>query len=41
MILLVFYSPLGDARRALLAFVDHLEGRIPSCAEKWDAGLVA
>jgi guanylate kinase len=36
-----FYYPLGDARRALLAFVDLLEGRIPACAEKWDAGLVA
>jgi hypothetical protein len=31
---------LGDARRALLAFVDLLEGRVPACAEKWDAGLV-
>jgi guanylate kinase len=35
-----FYYPLGDARRALLAFVDLLEGRIPACAEKRDAGLV-
>jgi guanylate kinase len=35
-----FYYPLGDARRALLAFVDLLEDRIPSCAEKWDAGLL-
>jgi guanylate kinase len=35
-----FYYPLGDARRALLAFVDLLEGRIPSCAEKWEAGLL-
>jgi guanylate kinase len=35
-----FYHPLGDARRALLAFVDLLEGRIPSCAEKWDAALL-
>jgi hypothetical protein len=26
--------------RALLAFVDLLERRIPACAEKWDAGLV-
>ncbi len=36
-----FYYPLGDARRALLAFVDLLEGRVPACAEKWDAGLLA
>jgi guanylate kinase len=36
-----FYYPLGDARRALLAFVDLLEGRIPRCAEKWDAALLA
>ena len=35
-----FYYPLGEARRALLAVVDLLEGRTPSCAEKWDAGLL-
>jgi guanylate kinase len=35
-----FYYPLGDARRTLLAFADLLEGRVPSCAEKWDADLV-
>jgi guanylate kinase len=34
-----FYYPLGDARRALLAFVDLLQGRIPACAEKWEPGL--
>ena len=28
-----FYYPLGEARRALLAVVDLLEGRKPSCAE--------
>jgi len=33
------YYPLGDARRALLAFVDLLDGRIPSCAEKWEVEL--
>ncbi len=33
------YYPLGDARRALLAFADLLEGRVPACAEKWDADL--
>ena len=36
-----FYYPLGEARRALLAFVDLLEGRIPACAEKWEDGLVS
>jgi guanylate kinase len=36
-----FYYPLGDARRALLAFVDLLEGRRPACAEKWDTGVLA
>ena len=35
-----FYYPVGDARRALLAFVDLLEGRVPPCAEKWEAGLL-
>ena len=35
-----FYYPLGDARRALLAFADLLEGRVPACAEKWEAGLL-
>ena len=35
-----FYHPLGDARRTLLAFVDLLEGRIPSCAEKWNTALL-
>jgi guanylate kinase len=34
-----FHYPLGDARRALLAFVDLLEGRIPSCVEKWNTAL--
>jgi guanylate kinase len=36
-----FYYPLGDARNALLAFVDLLEGRVPANAEKWDADLIA
>jgi len=34
------YYPLGDARKALLAFVDLLEGRVPANAEKWEANLV-
>ena len=36
-----FYYPLGDARRAVLAFADLLEGRVPACAEKWETGLLA
>ena len=36
-----FYYPLGDARRALLAFADLVEGRIPACVEKWEGGLVS
>ena len=36
-----FYYPLGDARKALLAFVDLLEGRVPAHAEKWEADLLA
>jgi guanylate kinase len=35
-----FYYPLGDARRALLAFVDLLQGRTPACAEKWGPALL-
>jgi guanylate kinase len=35
-----FYFPVGDARKALLAFVDILEGRRPANAEKWDADMV-
>ena len=34
-----FYWPLGDARRALLAFTDLLEGRSPRGAERWPRGL--
>jgi guanylate kinase len=35
-----FYYPLGDARRALLAFVALLRGEIPSEVEQWEEGLV-
>ncbi len=35
-----FYYPLGDARKALLAFVDLLEGRGPAHAEKWEPGVI-
>ncbi len=35
-----FNYPLGDARKALLALADLLEGRQPSIAERWEPGLV-
>lgn len=35
-----FYYPLGDARRALLAFVSLLEGRTPAAAELWEEDLL-
>jgi len=35
-----FYYPLGDARKALNAFVALLEGRSSPHIEKWDAGLL-
>ena len=35
-----FYYPLGDARRALLAFVDLLEGRQSPWTETWEEGLL-
>lgn len=35
-----FYYPVGDARKALNAFVALLEGRIPSEVEKWEEDLV-
>jgi guanylate kinase len=34
-----FYWPLGDARRALLGFVDLLEGRRTRVAERWPRSL--
>jgi guanylate kinase len=35
-----FYHPLGDARRALLAFAALLEGQKPTGVERWDEELV-
>jgi len=35
-----FYFPLGDARKALLAFVSLLEGKTPSITENWEANLL-
>jgi len=35
-----FYFPVGDARKALLAFVDLLEGRSSSYLEQWEKELI-
>lgn len=35
-----FYFPLGEARRALLAFVALLEGNEPAVVEHWESGLL-
>jgi guanylate kinase len=35
-----FGHPIGDARRALLAFAALLQGEVPDCAERWEADLV-
>jgi len=35
-----FYYPLGDARRAVLAFVSLLEGKVPPAAEHWDQDVI-
>ncbi|NLO72781.1 MAG: hypothetical protein GX100_01555 [candidate division WS1 bacterium] len=36
-----FYYPLGDARRALLAFVALLQGQVSSEAETWEESTVS
>jgi len=35
-----FYYPLGDARKALLAFAGLLEGKIPPGVEKWEEDIL-
>lgn len=35
-----FYFPIGDARKALLAFATLLEGSVPPGVEKWEEHLV-
>jgi guanylate kinase len=35
-----FYYPLGDARKALMAFAALLEGRVPPDAERWEEDLI-
>ena len=41
----IFYSPylsfpVGDARKALLAFAALVDGRVPPLVEKWDEQLL-
>jgi guanylate kinase len=35
-----FYFPVGDARKALLAFADLIDGKVPPFVEKWDEQLL-
>ena len=36
-----FYYPLGDARKALMAFAELLQGRTPARVERWEAELLS
>jgi len=36
----MFYYPVGDARKTLLAFVEFLKGKVPDIAEQWDKELI-
>jgi guanylate kinase len=36
-----FYFPVGDARKALLAFADLIGGKVPLLVEKWDEQLLS
>lgn len=36
----MFYYPIGDARKTLLAFIELLKGNIPDVAEKWNKELL-
>jgi guanylate kinase len=36
-----FYFPVGDARKALLAFADLVDGKISPLVEKWEEGLLS
>lgn len=36
-----FYFLIGDARKALGAFVDLLEGSVPPCVEQWNESLLS
>jgi guanylate kinase len=36
-----FYFPVGDARKALLAFADLVDGKVSPLVEKWDEQLLS
>jgi len=36
-----FYYPVGDARKALLAFADLVNGKVSPLVEKWDESLLS
>lgn len=36
----MFYYPIGDARRTLIAFTELLKGNVPEIAEKWEKELL-
>ena len=36
----MFYYPVGDARKTIIAFVELLQGKVPELAEKWDKTLL-
>ena len=36
----MFYYPIGDARRTVLAFIELIKGNVPDIAEKWDKNLL-
>lgn len=36
-----FYYPVGDARKAIIAFAELLGGRVPPIAETWEERLIA
>lgn len=35
-----FYYPIGDARKAMLAFAEILGGKVPSGVERWEKDLI-
>jgi guanylate kinase len=37
----MFYYPLGDARKTLLAFIELLKGHVPDLAKKWDKDFLS
>jgi guanylate kinase len=37
----MFYWPVGDARKTILAFIELLKGHVPDLAEKWDKDFLS